>query len=215
MFFFSAVGLDGFCEVAHGVEHVLAFFVGGEELEAFFGGHFDIDAEAVCIFAGLVEEFRACAGDGFEVDIAIEVLFGAEFFGDEDESFHGVVGVSEDAAAEEESFDVIAPVEIDGEVDDFLDGEGSAFGVVAFAADAVGAIEDAVVGEEDLEEGDAAAVFGIGMTDAHTGGITETFGVVGAFAAAGGAGDIVFGGVGENGEFFFDSIPHSANICSI
>jgi len=46
------------------------------------------------------------------------------------------------------------------------------------------------------------------MADAHAAGITQPFVVIFSVAAAGCAGYVVFGGIGEYGKLFFDPIPH-------
>lgn len=86
------------------------------------------------------------------MDVAAEVVLFAEGAGDGDDLFHGVVGIADDAGAEEESFDVVAFVEVEGEFDDFVGGEGGAADVAGAAVDAVVTIVDAGVGEEEFEE---------------------------------------------------------------
>jgi hypothetical protein len=81
-----------------------------------------------------------------------------------------VVGVPDDAGGEEEALDVVPFVEVEGEFYDFGWGEGGALNVGGAAVDAVVAVVEAAVGEEDFEEGDAAAIGGVGVADAGSSG---------------------------------------------
>lgn len=159
------VFLDAHSDAAHGLTSTAEVFLGGEGFEAFLGGEFDVDADAVGVKAGLVDEFLRGFGDGLEVDVAAEVMVLAQGAGDLVDLLHGVVGIADDAGAEEEAFDVVAFVEVEGELDDFLWGEAGARGVAGAPVDAVVAVVDAGVGEENLEQGDAAAIGGVAVAD--------------------------------------------------
>lgn len=100
------------------------------------------------------------------MDIAAEVVGFPEGFRDGDDLLHGVVGIADDAGAEEEAFDVVTLVEVEGELDDFVCGEDGAADVAGSTVDAVVAVVDAGVGKEELEQGNAAAVRSIGVADA-------------------------------------------------
>ena len=201
----QAVVVDAEFDVAHGGGDGEGLLLRGEAFEVRGGGEFDVGAESVGVFAGVGDEGGAGTGDGFEVDVAIEAVGEAEVFGDGGELLHGVVDGLHDARGEEKSFDVIAAVEVEGEVDDFVDGEAGAFDIGGNAVDAVLAIVDAMVGEEDLEKGDAAAIGSVGVANAGAVGVSHA---APAFAGArapgtgGGAGGVVFGGVSEDAELF-------------
>ena len=179
-------------------------FFGGELDEVVLGGELDVGAEAVGVEAGLGDQAGVAAGDGLEVDVAAEAVGLAEGAGDFDELLHGVVGRLDDAGGEEEAFDVVALVEVEGEVDDFLRGEAGAAYVGGDAVDAEDAVVGAEVGEQDLEQGDAAAVGGVGVADALAVRGAEAAGGGRALGAGGGAGGVVLGGVGEDLEFLLD-----------
>ena len=51
----------------------------GKAVEVALRGHFDIDAEAVSVPAGLGQKFPGCAGDPFQVDITGEAVLSAKF----------------------------------------------------------------------------------------------------------------------------------------
>ena len=137
------------------------------------------------------------------MDVAAEVVLFAEGACDGDDLFHGVVCIADDAGAEEEAFDVVAFVEVEGEFDDFVGGEGGAADVAGAAVDAVVAVVDAGVGEEEFEERDASAIGGVAVADADAAGGADAFAIEGVSAdgAGAGAGGVVFCGVCEDGEF--------------
>src|SRR5690606_3402508 len=102
-------------------------------------------------------------------------------------------------------------------VDDLLRGEARAADVRALAVDAIMAVEDAAVGQQDLEQRDAAPVGRIGMADAHPLGRADT--LAGRRASPGrtrrSAGRIIFCRVGKD----FELLPgvetsHLFLICS-
>src|SRR5688572_29103419 len=75
------------------------------------------------------------------------------------------------------------------------------------------AVEDAAVGEQDLEQRDAAAVGRVGVADAHALGRADSLAAAAvALARPGrGAGGVVFGRVGEDGELLLEiELGHQA-----
>lgn len=201
--FFGMALVDFAPDMAHGLFGAEEVFFGGECVEALLGGEFDVDADAVGVLTGEGDEGLGGFGNGFEMDVASEMVLLAQFACDIDDEFHGVVGAADDAAAEEEAFDVVALVEVEGELDDFVGGEAGAGDVAGAAVDAVVAVVEAGIGHEDLEEGDAATVGGVGMADAGAAGGANALAAARVFpgGAAAGAGRVVFGGVGEDFEF--------------
>jgi len=120
-----------------------------------------------------------------------------------DQEFHGVIWGADHAGAEEEPFDVIASVKADGQLRHLRRGQQHPLDIVRAAVDAVGAVIDAAVGHQDLEEGNAAAVAGPAMADTAGGGIADAVPVA-AETAAGGTGDVVFRAFGKD----FQSVHH-------
>ena len=147
------------------------------------GWELDIGGESVGVEAGCFDEGLSAAGDGFEMDVAVEEVCEAEGSRDLDELLHGVVGRLDDAGGEEETFDVVALVEVESKLDDFFGGEAGAADVGGDAIDAEDAVVSTEIGEEDFEEGDAAAVGRVGVTDAGAIGVADTFSIAGAFGA--------------------------------
>ncbi len=200
----AAVGLglvDAQAHAAHGAADAGQVLLGGEGGEAAFGGEFHVDGQAVGVFAGLEQQGRVGVGDGFQVDVAAEAVLLAQGAGDADDLLHGVVGVADDAGGEEQPLDAVAAVEAEGEGDDLLHGEAGAAHVGGAAVDAVQTVVDAGIGQQDLQQGDAAAVRCVGVADAHAFGRAHAVLFAGGttlFRAAGGAGRVVFRGVGQD-----------------
>ena len=199
-------------DVQHRLVDALVVFLGGQQLEILFRRDFQIDTEAVGIASGLAHQFLAGSGNALEVDISVEAVYLAQVFGHAYQAFHGVVGIAYHAGAEEKSFDVVAAVELDGEIHEFGDRESGPGNVVADTVDAIGTVVDAIVGEHDLEQGNAASVFGETVADAPSShGVAETvFAAVPAHGSAGSAGNVVFGRFGQYLQFLDHLFVHLA-----
>ncbi len=85
------------------------------------------------------------------MNIAVKIAFGAQFFDDANQLFHGVIGRYVHGGREEQSFDVIAFIKIEDKPAQFVDRGGSAGFIEADAIKAVFAIVDAVVAHQNLE----------------------------------------------------------------
>lgn len=174
----------------------LCFFFGREQLEAGNGGDFHVDAEAVGIQPGFVQDFGRRFRNGFEMDVAVKSMFFAQFFSNPHQAFHGVVGVFEDAGTQKQSFDIVAAVKAHGQIHHFIDRKRRARDVVAAAGSAISAVVDAMVGQQDFQQRYAAAVFGETVADARARRVAQALPVVAARTAARRAGNIIFGGIG-------------------
>lgn len=124
------------------------------------------------------------------MDVASEPVLITEDFCRADELSHSVVGGTDDRRTQEESFDVVPAVESDDEVGEFTRREGCPRQVVASAVDAAGAVEGAVVGEEDSEQRDAPSVVRPAVTDAAKRRVANRSSS--PPVSAGGAGNVVF-----------------------
>jgi hypothetical protein len=150
--FFGMALLDFFADVAHGHFGSGEAFFRGERVEALLTGEFDVDANPVGVTSGEGDEFGGCLRDGFKVNVAAKMVVLAEFSSDLDDQFHGVVGAADDAAAQEEALDVVAFVKVEGELHDFIRSEAGSSDVAGATVDAVMAIVEAGVGEEDFQQ---------------------------------------------------------------
>ncbi len=101
-------------------------------------------------------------------------MFRAQQLRHGDHLLHRVIGILDNAGAEKQAFDVIALVEFDGEENHFFRREAGARRVARNAVDAVAAIVDAVVGEQKLQQRDAAAIGRVAVADPHPVGIAQT-----------------------------------------
>ena len=186
---------------AHGAADRAHVLFRREFREAVFRGHLDIDGEAVGIFAGFRDQRLVGLGNCLEMDVAAEMMLLAQLARHADHLLHRVVGAADDAGGEEQALDVIAAVEVERELDDLIDGEARPRHVAGGAVDAIEAIVIAGIGEQHLQQRDAASVRRVGMADAHAGrGRAEALAVAGIplLGAAGGAGGVVLGGVGQD-----------------
>ncbi len=174
----------------------------GQLLQVDLGGQLHVDADAVRPAAGLGDEFGGGFRDGLEVDVAAKVVLDPQRARDLDHLLHRVVGVADDPGAKEQALDVVAPVEVERELDHLLGREARAAHVAALAVDAVQAVVDAEVGQQDLEQRHAAAIGRVAVADARARGGTQPFAVarVALGRAAARARGVVLGGVGEDGK---------------
>ena len=196
-------------DVTHRGEDALEVLVRGHAAEALFGGQLQVDAHAIGVEPALLDQLAATAGDALEVDVTVEAVRGAKVFDHAHHALHRVVRVTDDAGAEEEALDVVAAVELDGEVHELANGECGAWAVVRAAVHAVGAVEDAMVGEHDLQQRDAAAVGGEAVADADAAdGVADSSRRVVPHRAARGARDVVLGGFGQDLQLFEDGVGH-------
>ncbi|MPL99232.1 hypothetical protein SDC9_45449 [bioreactor metagenome] len=190
--------LDGSADEGHGAEDGVPALLGGEGPEACLGRQLDIHAHPVGEEPESAEKGRRGAGDGLGVNVASETVLLPEDCRRPDELYHGVVRRTDDGGAEKEPFDIVSPVHLDGQVREFPGSEGGPRDVGAPPVHAVGAVENAVVGEQDLEQGDAPSVVGPAMADAAEGGAAH--GAPPSGASAGRAGHVVFRSFGEHRE---------------
>src|SRR3546814_2768422 len=76
----------------------------------------------------------------------------AQAAGDGHQRFHRVVGRPDDAGGEEQPLNIVAAIEAERQVDHFPHGEAGAPHIARPAVDAIMAVEDAAVGQQDLAQ---------------------------------------------------------------
>ena len=198
-----AVLVDVQGHALHGAADGRGVFLGGQRAQALCGRQLDVDAQPVGVAAGAGQQFGRCVRDGLEVDIAAKVMVFAQHPSDFHHLLHGVVGALDDAAGKEQSFDAVAPVEIQRQRHHLVHREAGASDIAADAIDAIQAVVEAEVGEEDLEQRDAAAIGCVAVADAHAFGRADAAAAhrIAPLAPAGSARGVVFCCVGQDGEF--------------
>ena len=181
-------------------------------------GQFDIGRQPVGIEARLLHQPRLGLGDQLQMDIAAEVVVDAQLLRDQNELLHRIVAGADDARGEKQALDIVPLVEIEREVDDLVDAEPRALDVRGRPVDAIDAVVDAEIGQQDLEQGHAPAVRGVGVTDAHALGRADALAAdrVPFRRPRRGAGGIVFGGVRQDGELLAQiENGHPFTLCSL
>ncbi len=91
---------------------------------------------------------------------------------DFDNLLHRVVAVLNHTGTQEQTFDVVAPVELERQVDDFLRRKSRTRSIAGDAIDAVRAVVNAIVCEENLKERDAPTVWSVAMTNPYAVAVT-------------------------------------------
>src|SRR4051812_2446296 len=92
------------------------------------------------------------------MNVSAKVMVLAETARDRDHLLHGVVGIANYSGAEKQTLDIVSPVEIQRQFDDFVWLEARAGNSTRHAVDAVQAVVDAVVREQDLQQGNAPTI---------------------------------------------------------
>ena len=147
------------------------------------------------------------------MNVAVEAVDRAQVAGHAHHAFHRVVGVTDDARGEEQPLDVVAAVEFDGQLGEFVGGEGGPTDVVAAPVDAVGAVEDADVREHDFKQRHAASVRRERVADAPACGVADAVRTMLARHAARCARDVVARRFGQYGELFEHGCFHGGKVC--
>jgi len=200
-------GRAGFANVhghaGHGSVDGGAVFLRGQRSQAFGGGQFDVDGQAVRIAPCALHQLRRCIGNGLQMDVAAKVVLFAQHAGHLHHLLHGVVGALDDAAGQEQPLDAIAAVKIQRELHHLIHREARAGHVAGHAVHAVQAVVLAEVGEQNLEQRDAATVRRVAVADAHAFGGPHAAPAhrVARRSTAGCTRSVVLGGVGQDGEF--------------
>lgn len=183
--------LDGGDDVA---EEVLLVGDFGEELGA---GGFDIKRDGRGQADGFFNGYGRSARDNLEVDVAAELIAGAEDACDSVDAFHRGVGCADDPGADEDAEDFALCVVVPEEADGFFGFEGAAADVPVAAQGAVFAVVAADVGQEDFEDAGFAAVGEGDRVDPFAFGRAAA---VFVFDGTAGAGQVVLGVGTEDGQ---------------
>ena len=190
----------------HAAANAAAVFFRRQLRQAGLRGQLDVDREPIGPAPGLRQQIGRGVGDGLQVDVAAKVVHLAQRAGHAHQLLHGVVGALDDAAGEKQPFDAVAAVEVEREGHHFFDRKARTLHVAAAAVDAVRAVVQAEVGEQDFEQRDAAPVGRKAVADAGAFVAADAALApararrIAPRAAAGGAAGVVLGGIGQNSE---------------
>ena len=140
----------GNCDLLHGPENGMPPFVRGQQVQALLTGQLHIHAQAVGQISQLLQQFRACAGDGLGVDVAPKAVFAPQQPQGGQHPFGGVVRRAQYRAGKEQPFNVVAAVKLPSQLSQFPGREGGTGDIVGLAVDAIAAVEGTAVGHEHL-----------------------------------------------------------------
>jgi len=84
------------------------------------------------------------------MNVAAESMLRSQVLGDPRQLLHRVIGVLNDTATEKQSLDVVSFVKLHRQIDDFVNRETGTRRVARHSIDAVLAIVDAVIGQQDF-----------------------------------------------------------------
>ena len=191
---------DAVPNLSHGGQNGGAGLVRGQPVQALFAGQLDVYRKAVGQQAQTIGQQRVGPRNGLGVDISGKAIFLPQ----NAQGFHhplgGAVGVAAYRGGEEKPFDVVAAIKLDGELGQLPGGKRRPGYVVGAAVHAVLAVVGTYIGHQDFEEGDAPAVGGKGVAAARQRGRTQLSRPPGPVQPAGGAGGVVLGRIGQNGQ---------------
>ena len=183
--------------------------VRGQQVQAALAGQFHVHAQTVGQIPQLLHKLRACARDGFGVDIAPKAVFAPQQPQHRQHPLGGVVRGAQHRTGQKQTLDVIAAVELHGQLCQLPGRKGGAGDIVGAAVDAVAAVEGAAVGHQYLEQADAAAIGGKGVAAARGIAAAHRARARGAGRSAGSAGNVIFGAVRQNGQLVHQGLFHA------
>ena len=97
--------------------------------------------------------------------------------------------------------DIIPAIKLQREIDHFLNRKSRSRCVAAHAVDAILAIVNAVIGQQDFQQRNAPAIGRVTMADADLGSVTELLAIIRSLRSRGCARGIVFSRVSKNRKF--------------
>ncbi len=164
---------DGCAQPAHRAFDPCSILFGRQSPKPLLGRHLDIDRQPVSKKTGLMRQFRIGIRDRLEMNITAKVMLFPQRSGNAHQLFHRIIGRSYDPGGQEKSLDIIAPVKAQRQFDHFAHSEARPANVARPAIDAIVAIKDTTVRQQNLEQRYASSVRCVGMADAHAFGRTQ------------------------------------------
>lgn len=181
--------VDQYPQLPHGAADSLPILLRRQRTQACNRRQLDVDTEAVGIQPGTRHQFRAGIRNGLKMDIATEIVFLAQHARHFHHLLHRIVGVADDAGAQEEPFNIVAAVKAQGQIDHLLYAEPRTRHIAAHAVDAINAVVHAEISQQDFQQRNTAAIRRIAVAYAHACGraYALAFGGGSLVGAAGGA----------------------------
>ncbi|MOA00514.1 hypothetical protein D3C78_1198830 [compost metagenome] len=159
--------LDLQTDIGHGAANIGGLLFRRETANAAIGRQFDIDRKTIRIKPRLLDQPGRRFGNGFQVDIAAKTMGNAQFTRHAHHLFHRVIGGADDAGGQEQPLDIVAPIKLQRQPNHFFWRKPRSLDIAGRAVDAIGAIIDAEIGQQNFQERNAAPVRRIGMADAR------------------------------------------------
>ena len=141
---------DTLANLAHGRDDGVARFIGTQKLKAFARRQLHVHADSVGKKPQRRQQVGRRSRNRLRMNVAAKTIFFAKDAQAFDNALRRVIGAFQNPARKKQALDVIAPVKLHGEIGQFARPERSARNVVGAAARAIGAIENAHVGEQHL-----------------------------------------------------------------
>ena len=161
-----------------------------------FRRQFDIHTQPIHQSSQFFDQCGRCSGNRFHVDIAVKILPITQEARDTDQFFHRVIGVTDNPARKEQAFDIVALIKIKREFADLFGRELRPFHIVAAAIDAIFAVVNALIGEENFQQRNATSVLAPAVANSRLGGIAHAPFAMRSAGPARTAAGVVFCGIG-------------------
>jgi hypothetical protein len=150
--------VDPLLDSAHGGAGSLHVLFRRELSESRGCGKFDVQADAIGPTTSFLNQGGRRFGDRLQVNVTAELMTHPQRARDRDDLLHGVIRIANDSRTEEQAFDVIAPIKLERQTHHFLGRKPRSLHVARHAIDAVEAVVDAVIREENFQERNATPI---------------------------------------------------------
>ena len=115
---------------------------------------------------------------------------------------HRIIRAMQNPGTQKQPLNKISAVKFHGQLTDLLRSEGSTNHIIGGTVHAVAAIIDALVGKQNLQQGDASAVRREAVTDSRSFAVSHMLSIAFSVNAAGRTRHIILGRIRENIQFF-------------
>ena len=192
-----------YSDLAHRLQNRLLLFIGSQQGKAGFAGQFNIDRKSVRQKSDTPHQFRVRAGDGFGVDIAVEMIFLPQNAQRLDHAFHRIIRRTDDRTGKEKPFNVITLIKADCQFCKLPRGKGRTGYIVGAAVDTITAIITAGVGIQHFQQRNTPPIRRKAVADARRHAAPQLAVYPGAVHTAGSTCHIILGAIRQNRKFIF------------